>query len=622
LTPLPFSFVATRHMKFALFLLVGTAAESTVCRSGFSPTNGIDAVSSKGRVENYCSHPRHGVVCRKNDNSGNWYPPTGCIKKNGSPYSLQPGTNKPCRVGCWDMLKVNNQGEKQVTTDMFTPFKTSAIRFQKTGTKPLRGGWFRVSEINAFDATGRVVVPIGARSDNFHGAWRKSSWAPEVFDDRHAWGNDQAVHFHNHVTLWFSKQVTIAKLQAIQAPVHGRRGAYGPNKDWMWMTYASDAGVYKVPESAPTPAPMDAIPKGWELVHANDQGSLVTTIDKVKPFKANAIRIQKASSGMPINGGWFRMSEIRAYDTSGKVIKPIGGRSDNYHGAWRKSTWAPELFDNRNGWGNDQAIHFSKYATIWFPQEVTIAKLEVVQAHWHGRGNSAGPNSNWMWLKHTAGFYKDPYYDIDCTAAFSAWSTCSKTCGGGTQTKTWQITSPAQVNGACAHASGYTMDQECNTNECPEPVDVEMEINETEESFTDDKKKALQNEIANQLGLDPEDVEINVGAKPNPVSRRLISSSRGLLITVTIKVLPSKVTEEIAVLESPTFTQKVAAATGIKTEFKAFKPTHGSSICATCKWDGHRVAVTHYVNAQKHGEKGLQHKCYHTRGGNCKCVCM
>merc|ERR1712028_286080 len=96
-----------------------------------------------------------------------------------------------------------------------------------------------------------------------------------------------------------------------------------------------------------------------------------------------------------------------------------------------------------------------------------------------------------------------------------------------------------------------------------------------------------------------EDVKITVGAKANPVSRRLVVA-------------------EVEKLESEAF----AKATGAT--FLQFKPTKGangvSKMCATCKWDGKKIIVTHYINAQKHGEKGLQHKCYHD-GDTCKCVC-
>merc|ERR1712070_823261 len=149
---------------------------------------------------------------------------------------------------------------------------------------------------------------------------------------------------------------------------------------------------------------------------------------------------------------------------------------------------------------------------------------------------------------------------------------------------------------------------------------IEMEINETPESFTKAKKQKLREQIAKELGVSPEDVDITVGSKPNPISPRRLVAAGVMVITVTIKVKPTEAAKEIETLESPAFSKAVARATGIKPTFLAFKPSHGSMICATCKWDGYQVRVTHYLNAQKNGQSGLQHKCYHEKGV-CKCAC-
>merc|ERR1711865_1361337 len=80
-----------------------------------------------------------------------------------------------------------------------------------------------------------------------------------------------------------------------------------------------------------------------------------------------------------INNGWYRVMEITAKDVNGNVMKPAGARSDTYHGAWRSSTWAPELYDNDKRWGNDRAIHFKESATVWFDQPVAIGSLSMTQ---------------------------------------------------------------------------------------------------------------------------------------------------------------------------------------------------------------------------------------------------
>jgi len=216
-------------------------------------------------------------------------------------------------------------------------------------------------------------------------------------------------------------------------------------------------------------------------------------------------------------------------------------------------------------------------------------------------------------------FDYSPLEPVPCKGEYGAYGQCSKTCGGGKKTRAYKIVSVPQFGGKmCSIKDGAVETGDCNVDvECPEAVDIEMSIPETKESFTEAKQEALAEKIAKQLNLNVEDVKITVGAKANPVSRRLVEAA-GLTITVSIKVLASQVVAEVEKLESEAF----AKATGAT--FLQFKPTKGangvSKMCATCKWDGKKIIVTHYINAQKHGEKGLQHKCYHD-GDTCKCVC-
>ena len=57
---------------------------------------------------------------------------------------------------------------------------------------------------------------------------------------------------------------------------------------------------------------------------------------------------------------------------------------------------------------------------------------------------------------------------INCSGEFGPFSQCSKTCGGGTQTKTYAITTPAQYGGApCPNLNGDIQTQSCNTQPCP-----------------------------------------------------------------------------------------------------------------------------------------------------------
>lgn len=53
-----------------------------------------------------------------------------------------------------------------------------------------------------------------------------------------------------------------------------------------------------------------------------------------------------------------------------------------------------------------------------------------------------------------------------CQGSWSAYSTCTKTCGGGTQTRTWTTTT-APTNGGTPCPNPTTQSQSCNTALCP-----------------------------------------------------------------------------------------------------------------------------------------------------------
>jgi hypothetical protein len=205
----------------------------------------------------------------------------------------------------------------------------------------------------------------------------------------------------------------------------------------------------------------------------------------------------------------------------------------------------------------------------------------------------------------------------DCVGAFPTWqdddSQCTVVGHRRLKIRYFEITTAQAFGGThCDNADG-DVDEGV---ECTEPIDVEMSVNPATIPLNSDGGydfSALVQTIAAQLGVDPSAVSIQAGTQPNPISRRLTEIER-LLITVTVNVLPSEVSEEIEKLESPSF----ATATGAT--FMELKPAHGSVICATCKWEAGKIEVTHYINAQGHGEQGLQHKCYHV-GNKCKCQC-
>ena len=56
---------------------------------------------------------------------------------------------------------------------------------------------------------------------------------------------------------------------------------------------------------------------------------------------------------------------------------------------------------------------------------------------------------------------------VDCEGNWRAWGLCSAECGGGTQTRHFEVTSPAQYGGVCPESEIGTEEQECNTQPCP-----------------------------------------------------------------------------------------------------------------------------------------------------------
>src|SRR6056300_323595 len=54
----------------------------------------------------------------------------------------------------------------------------------------------------------------------------------------------------------------------------------------------------------------------------------------------------------------------------------------------------------------------------------------------------------------------------NCVATPNAWGACSKTCGGGTKTRGYTITTAESGGGTCPQRS-QTDSQPCNTQACP-----------------------------------------------------------------------------------------------------------------------------------------------------------
>lgn len=110
-------------------------SNSPSCKHGF-------ALESHSR-----GNPKHGDVCRKSDQSGNWEPPRGCVKRTQPPFSLQPGTESPCRIAPELSGRVCSAG-----------FDLETHAYCPNGGDPKHGDVCRNS-----DRSGNWIVPHGCR---------------------------------------------------------------------------------------------------------------------------------------------------------------------------------------------------------------------------------------------------------------------------------------------------------------------------------------------------------------------------------------------------------------------------------------------------------------------------
>jgi len=330
----------------------------------------------------------------------------------------------------------------------------------------------------------------------------------------------------------------------------------------------------------------------------------------------------------------FMLAALFALGASAQTSKLIGTKQDccRYNGANVGNVKNADSFDKcEAGCKANQNCNFFSYNKSW--KACSLCSKCDLSSKSHGRHydswemifalKTANPlcDSDADAFCNTFGLLPKPNrkcYDTKEDCIFTAAPTAAPTrfCASDADAFCNKFGMVPKPNRNC-----YDTEEDCQTTI---PVDVEFEVaGETEETFTEDKQTAFINAISAELGIDASLITLTVGVKPNPIARRLVEGD-ALLITITITLKAEQISAKVEKLESPALVATIAASTGITATFEAFKPakTEGgvSPLCARCKWENNRIVVEHFINAQKHGEKGLQHKCYHL-GDKCVCKC-
>ncbi|MFZ4124859.1 MAG: thrombospondin type-1 domain-containing protein [Rickettsiales bacterium] len=168
-------------------------------------------------------------------------------------------------------------------------------------------------------------------------------------------------------------------------------------------------------------------------------------------------------------GGWFVWSWSNMVGDSAFFDRSYGNTLAVGSG-WNANNWPNgALLSTQDAWNIDTKLDDGKPATgkvavsLW-PSCTTAANSAAVSADY--KLDASGPNCILLWpnalaIDPTSRTVLAP--SLPANGGWSAWGSCSVTCGGGTQTRTCTNPIPSGGPGACVGASS----QACNTGPCP-----------------------------------------------------------------------------------------------------------------------------------------------------------
>jgi hypothetical protein len=105
-----------------------------------------------------------------------------------------------------------------------------------------------------------------------------------------------------------------------------------------------------------------------------------------------------------------------------------------------------------------------------YPWGVELRPIwELVQAVDQAKGDRLQQLLTDKWAQESGAFNPTDFFDarVPCAGHWGGWGSCSASCGGGMQSRSFTVDAAAMYGGSCPHSDGYRESRRCNTQACP-----------------------------------------------------------------------------------------------------------------------------------------------------------